>query len=158
MVWIIRHPRFCGKFTDDKEIAEHWENKGGQGCTAPLFLHSQPAPDVKALVEALECISKKSHDALKMTDNRAGRAKDEIMCGYAEHIIQMCDAALAAYLKQDHINTEPLIRLIDYEALQAECEKLESWQLNALKPWPHTASKEVSDGRHSDSMHLRNKG
>lgn len=41
--WIIRHPRFCGKFTDDKEVAEHWENKE-QGCTAPLFLHAQPAP------------------------------------------------------------------------------------------------------------------
>lgn len=50
--WIIRHPRFCGKFTDDKEISEHWENKE-QGCTAPLFLHPQPAPDVTELLEAL---------------------------------------------------------------------------------------------------------
>lgn len=32
--------------------------------------------------------------------NRAGRAKDEIMCGYAEHIIQICDVALAAHREQ----------------------------------------------------------
>lgn len=54
VAWIIRHPRFCGKFTDDKEIAEHWENKE-QGCTVPLHLQPQPAPDVSGLVDALEC-------------------------------------------------------------------------------------------------------
>lgn len=52
LAWIVNHPCFCGKFTDDKKIAEYWENEE-QGCTAPLFLHPQPAPDVAKLVEAL---------------------------------------------------------------------------------------------------------
>ena len=56
VAWIVRHPRFCGKFTDDKETAEYWESKE-QGCTAPLFLHSQPAPAiVSKMVEALESL------------------------------------------------------------------------------------------------------
>lgn len=60
VAWIVRHPHFCGKFTDDKEIAAHWESKK-QGCTTPLFhcsqpAEQQPAPDVAGLVEALESL------------------------------------------------------------------------------------------------------
>ena len=53
VAWIISHPRFCGKFTDDKKIAEYWESEE-QGCTAPLFLHQQPEPEVAELVEVLD--------------------------------------------------------------------------------------------------------
>lgn len=50
--WIVRHPRFCGKFTDDKEIAEYWESKK-QGCTAPLFHRSQQTSDTAQIKDAL---------------------------------------------------------------------------------------------------------
>lgn len=41
VAWIVRHPRFCGKFTDDKKIAEYWESEE-KGCTVPLYTAPHP--------------------------------------------------------------------------------------------------------------------
>ena len=53
VAWIIRHPRFCGKFTVNKKTAGYWESEK-QGCTTPLFLRQQQAREVVELVEALD--------------------------------------------------------------------------------------------------------
>lgn len=70
LAWIVNHPCFCGKFTDDKKIAEYWENEE-QGCTAPLFLHPQPTPEIAKLVEAAEMALKEIECALNEAYNNA---------------------------------------------------------------------------------------
>lgn len=86
VAWIIRHPRFCGKFTDNKAIAEHWENED-KGCTAPLFLHQQPAPDTAKLVEALETMI----EVAKAVDSWESFPSDPI---------EKAEDAIRAYRKQ----------------------------------------------------------
>ena len=92
---IISQPRFCGKFTDDKKIAEYWESEE-QGCTAPLFLHPQQAPESAELVEALQSL-------LDMQDENC-RYDHQGYCQNhnLDHVDEGCRVAKARYTLTVH--------------------------------------------------------